>query len=497
MERPDGVAPAGASIPRSRVWAILALALTVVAAAAVSLVSGRSGPPPDPLSALTSTSGSRDWVMHQRDPGHSGYVSGPAPAFEAGIKWQFLSRASITASPAVAAGMVYLGTGDGRVVALRAADGALDWEYPVDDRITAAPAVAGAYVVLGLRDSRVIALDRETGALQWAFRTGGPIIGAPVVKDGVVYVANGIGRLYAIDVVTGTLFWQFEIRVPIGSSERVRSSPAISDHGKIVFGSQDGNIYVVDAVSGQSDLVYPTGADVDSSPVILGRRAYVGTSRGALIALDTQERNRIFDRQSLRVKGQLFVWSVLSSPPRPRGHVWSSRLTSSPIVSTPAIAGGILVAAAGDGGVHALDRGTGRKLWSFHTEAESPTSPAVAGGTIYVGAGDGTVKGLDITTGRPLWEWASPMGMAPSTSPVIADGVLYVAASQERPEVSVFQAGDPGAPPVERPGYYYRHGTSPCAPDPVPPAGPFATYLDAQTRAFAETSACGVLYALG
>jgi hypothetical protein len=44
----------------------------------------------------------------------------------------------------------------------------------------------------------------------WRFETGGTVYSSPVVSNGVVYVGSNDNNLYAIDAVTGTEKWRFK-----------------------------------------------------------------------------------------------------------------------------------------------------------------------------------------------------------------------------------------------------------------------------------------------
>ena len=52
--------------------------------------------------------------------------------------------------------------------------------------------------------------------------------------------------------------------------------------------------------------------------------------------------------------------------------------------------------------VHAIDAGTGRRLWTFATRARVDSSPVVAGGRVFVGSTDGRLYMLDAASGEDL-----------------------------------------------------------------------------------------------
>ena len=57
--------------------------------------------------------------------------------------------------------------------------------------------------------------------------------------------------------------------------------------------------------------------------------------------------------------------------------------------------------------VYALDASTGAKRWSYTTGGSVITSPAVANGVVYVGSFDCNVYALDASTGAELWSYTT------------------------------------------------------------------------------------------
>ena len=87
-----------------------------------------------------------------------------------------------------------------------------DWSYTTGSEIQSSPAVAGGLVYVGSADHKLYALDAVTGARKWSYTTGGPITySSPAVANGVVYVGSFYGddKLYALDAVTRALKWSY------------------------------------------------------------------------------------------------------------------------------------------------------------------------------------------------------------------------------------------------------------------------------------------------
>ncbi len=93
------------------------------------------------------------------------------------------------------------------------------------------------------------------------------------------------------------------------------------------------------------------------------------------------------------------------------------------IQSAPAIVDGILYFGAGDGGVYAVDAGTGEEIWRYQAVSGISSSPAVIMGVVYIGSEDGTLYALNAADGGGLW---TVTGLQANASPVVVGNALYV-----------------------------------------------------------------------
>ena len=148
------------------------------------------------------------------------------------MDWSFLTGNAIYSSPAVANGVAYVGSADGKVYALNAGTGAKLWGFPTGDVVLSSPAVANGVVYVGSYDTNVYALNARTGAQLWSFPTGAEIYSSPAVANGVVYVGSLDHNLYALNASTGAKLWSFP------TAGIVYSSPAVAN-GVVYVGSYD------------------------------------------------------------------------------------------------------------------------------------------------------------------------------------------------------------------------------------------------------------------
>jgi outer membrane protein assembly factor BamB len=63
--------------------------------------------------------------------------------------------------------------------------------------VESSPAVANGVVYVGSLNQKVYALNARTGANLWSYGTGGQVYSSPAVANGMVYVGSQDGKVYA------------------------------------------------------------------------------------------------------------------------------------------------------------------------------------------------------------------------------------------------------------------------------------------------------------
>jgi outer membrane protein assembly factor BamB len=111
--------------------------------------------------------------------------------------WSHLTAdlGSFTSSPVYCNGIVYTSTVSG-VYALKASNGEERW-HSTPFFAQASPAVVAGVIYVGASDGNIYALSAITGAKLWQYETGSFIRGQTSIANGVIYVGTGDGT-YAI-----------------------------------------------------------------------------------------------------------------------------------------------------------------------------------------------------------------------------------------------------------------------------------------------------------
>lgn len=116
--------------------------------------------------------------------------------------------------------------------------------------------------------------------------------------------------------------------------------------------------------------------------------------------------------------------NVLSPTNVARLNTAWSVATSSFIISSPAVVGGVVYISSADGHLYAFNAQTGIQLWTAPTSSFIESSPAVANGVVYVGSFDSKLYAFDAQTGTQLW--TAPTSGIIISSPAVVGGVVYV-----------------------------------------------------------------------
>jgi outer membrane protein assembly factor BamB len=189
-----------------------------------------------------------DWTTYRGDNARSGSTAETLTAPFA-VRWQFDSPMNPETAWSSAEGRVI----EGKLIGHR---------VKFDDAFH--PAIVDGRVFFGSTvDDQLHCVDLRTGKHQWTFFTGGPVRLAPTVANGRVYFGSDDGHVYCIDAVSGELVWQLRAgpeedwllargemisRWPVRSSVLVEGG--IAWFGAGIFPHEDVYLYAVDATNG-------------------------------------------------------------------------------------------------------------------------------------------------------------------------------------------------------------------------------------------------------
>lgn len=287
------------------------------------------------------------------------------------------SAVAIYGTPVVAEGLVYVTGYDGKVYALNSTSGSIRWVYPrqgaLDEPIVGGPVLAAGKVYFGSSGGKVYALDAATGDLKWEFTTGDKIWSTPAIADETLYIGSFDKKLYALDLDSGRKKWEFE------AGGAIVATPLLYDD-TIYVGSFDRYFYAVDATNGRLRWRFMGENWFWAKPVAYNGVIYAANLDGKVYALGAERGNKVaeFDLKFGEKKN--------------------------PISSSPVLVNGSVIVATEDGKVYALDAET-KRVELLADLGEEVYAPISAGdGVVYIHTQKkDTLYALSVETGVIQW----------------------------------------------------------------------------------------------
>lgn len=159
-----------------------------------------------------------------------------------------IDQANQFSSPAVLGERLYFGTEEGAVMCINWKKPEIAWTVAekTGEAFRSSPAVAEGIVAIGTRGRRVNALDPKDGSELWSFPTKNKVDASPVIVGDRVLAASTDGRIYLIDRKTGKETWQYQCQGGINAGA------AVADN-RFVVGTDRGLIYCFGMPEGVDD----------------------------------------------------------------------------------------------------------------------------------------------------------------------------------------------------------------------------------------------------
>ncbi|MBL7037450.1 MAG: PQQ-binding-like beta-propeller repeat protein [Pirellulaceae bacterium] len=281
-------------------------------------------------------------------------------------------------------------------------------QWPSDTKPLVVPApLAPSLIVLNKKTGRLVAVDDETIGTRMLHGMWSSPSAGQVDDRTLVFFGGGDGWCYAFEALDEEpnelaklkRVWSFDCNPP---HYRVYENGKLLDYrcgdkrNPMSRNENDGTFV------GQSEIVATPVFQNNRVYVAIGRDPHHGRGRGNLVCIDATQTGDITET----------------------GEIWSYDDIER-TVSTVAIDDGLLYIADLPGRIHCLEADTGQCRWVHETKSETWGSTLLADGKIYLG----TERALVVLAAgnEPQLLSAVRLGARMDTSPVVANGVLFVA----------------------------------------------------------------------
>jgi outer membrane protein assembly factor BamB len=349
-------------------------------------------------SAIYAPAAIRDGVAYVGTSGGMFYAINTA---DGAFVWPFAAGRPIYGEATVTADAVFFACDDGYLYRLERATGKLVWRYDLGDARAARtlphqvvdqsgafdwvtsspkPVLVDGVLYVGSGDNSLHAVRADTGERVWRGETGGAMRTDAIVVGGRV-IAGGIDHvLYAFDQATGRELWKVNTRGPITGSPSIVA-------GKVVVGNRNGALGAYDPADGKRQWVSVLWGSAVESTAVPGEGSlfYMGSSDLRRLSLIDAADGRVVWRTDV------FGW------PWGRPAVDATRVFIGAGGVTPYEIRHV-------GGVAALDRRTGALLWRWPAPEMPGAflsgfiaAPTVDAGRLIIGGLDGTLYGFKLS----------------------------------------------------------------------------------------------------
>ena len=370
------------------------------------------------------------WSSFRHDLAQTGVATSTQPD-KLELLWEVPLGEQVIATAAILGEFIYAPCLPGELVCLKRQTGEKVWTYKSVEQVEknsfapgfkSSPTVTADAIYLGDEEGVFHAIDRATGKGRWKYTTGGEIYSSAAVIVGRILFGSYDNCLHCLDETSGKFLWKFE------TQGYVHCAPAVVDGMAFIAGC-DEHLRGIDIKTGEQKMDLPLGSNLIASPAIFGDHLYVGTYGGEVVAVDWKKKE--------------IAWRYAPG----NGEF--------PFLSSAAVTEKLVIVGGHDRLVHAIDRGTGKKAWTFPTRAKVDSSPVVGGDRVFIGSNDGNFYELGLTDGQQRWKHNA--GKPISAGPAIGEGVLVIASESRDGRVLCFgqknstaTAASPTVPPKDK-----------------------------------------------
>ncbi|MEO8998602.1 MAG: outer membrane protein assembly factor BamB [Rhodanobacter sp.] len=321
--------------------------------------------------------------------------------------------------PAVADGVLYADSTDGKLVAIDAASGKTLWSKSSsthgwfgwgdkkrkDALYAGGPAVTGDLLAVGTLDGHVYGVNSKDGSPRWEAELKSEVLTSPVIVADLAVVRTSDGRVYALDSKTGERRWVYDQgTVPLLSLRG--NGRLLVANGVLFFGTDDGKLVALrldngsklweqKLASGEGRTEIDRLNDVDGGILLDGSTLYGAAYHGNLVAVDGPSGRPLWSRPfssfgSLAVSGNAVVGAnddsqIWAFDKTGGADMWKNDALKYRWVTGPAVQGDYVVVGDMEGYVHWLQVGDGAMAARERLSKKAiRAQPLVVGDTVYV-----------------------------------------------------------------------------------------------------------------
>ena len=335
-----------------------------------------------------------------------------APAAPLQQKWVFETGGRIAYAPSVYDGVIYFGSRDSRLYALRLEDGSELWKEELEQGgIYQSPTVTADTIFTGKWAPYyfVYAWQRATGEMLWSRQTGDLVNRAPWIISDAERLYTQVDPPYPSDpeIKTMATAWNLSDQTTVwntpltGIPEQV---PSLSEE-LLLIATDDKQLQALERQTGVIRWSQSLASKPVSAPLLTGDKVIVATESGFVYAFKIQDGKIDWRYQ--------FVGARLSGDMALKGHLlylpgeqylysfdlnnleagWKFRAPKN--ITAPVVSDNNVYFGCANNMLYVMDRKKGYVTGLYRIGGEIMAPPTLAGGLLLVGASDGKLYAFE------------------------------------------------------------------------------------------------------
>ena len=306
-------------------------------------------------------------------------------------------------------------SGDLLALDVTQSSGQVRWRYHPSGSVYGQPVFDALHqqIYFGTSGKQLVALDPR-GLFRWSFDSGDNIVTEPVVVGDSLVFGSEDRNIYGLDARSGQVLWEYT------TGGAVAASPAV-DGETVMIAADDGVVYAINAKTGTIQWVFSVGDAVEAPLVVQDGTVYIASRDMSLYAVAA-------------TSGQL-IWQTQIN------HILRTR---------PAVGKEAVYLVDENGHISAMNRANGKLLWTS-VERDYLGAPLLVGNTLLAGGRADTLYRLSLDGKRQATVAGS------KAAPTVTDSDFGLGLVE----------GGGAAWAVDTKGYIWRFGTTVNTPQPL------------------------------
>jgi len=222
--------------------------------------------------------------------------------------WSIKTGITVSGGVGSGEGLVLIGSDKGDVLAFDE-NGKLRWRSKVPSEVLSVPQVAAGVVMVRSGDGRIAALDAADGKRLWLYERSTPALAVRshagiTVLRGVAFAGFAGGKLVALKIADGSVLWEVSVSQPRGNTELERisditSNPVVDDEQVCAIAFQ-GRVACYDVAQGSP--LWNRDISSDKGMMLLRKYLYISDAKGSVIALDKASGSTVWKNDQLSLR---------------------------------------------------------------------------------------------------------------------------------------------------------------------------------------------------